>query len=388
MLSERTPTVFVSSTCYDLKQVREDIKEFFQHNYGFEVMLSEFNSFPIDPCKGTFENCLKNVDECADFFILIVGTRYGYITDQGKSITNLEYLHAKAKGIPIYVFVSKQLYDCLPLWRKNKDGDYSSVVDNSKIFEFVSEIYDEAHQWVYTYDSVRDITVTLKNQLLLTFVDGLKYKKLIGKPKYSLLESDISNDALRVLIEKPYAWECKFFAYVIKDEFSKLNRSRWNYKYGFFEEHPISFEPSAFISGVSEKFNEMIKLTEYLGTLLNTVVQDAVGELGTPSDLELLIYVSKQLASLYERVINWGLYFKSLHVDEQYTQLLHLLYQFPKPTLDSIDDFVDRLFNEITSIPDVDDGIKREINLTCTLSTANTDEITEEINRLIEVMKS
>ena len=68
MVSGRTPTVFVSSTCYDLKQIREDIRDFFQNSYGLEVMLSEFDSFPVDPCIGTFENCLKNVDECADFF--------------------------------------------------------------------------------------------------------------------------------------------------------------------------------------------------------------------------------------------------------------------------------------------------------------------------------
>ena len=56
------PVVFVSSTCYDLKQVREDLKDFFEENYGFQTMLSEFDSFPIDPCKGTFENCVENVD--------------------------------------------------------------------------------------------------------------------------------------------------------------------------------------------------------------------------------------------------------------------------------------------------------------------------------------
>ena len=136
--TRKRPVVFVSSTCYDLQQQREDIKDFFENNYGFETMLSEFNSFPIDPCVGTFENCLDNVDKYADIFILLIGTRYGYITDQGKSMTNLEYLHAKAKGIPTFIFVSKQLYNTLPLWRSNKDGDFSAIVDNTKIFEFVS----------------------------------------------------------------------------------------------------------------------------------------------------------------------------------------------------------------------------------------------------------
>lgn len=183
MSTGRTPTVFISSTCYDLKQTREDIRTFFEDNYNFEVMLSEFDSFPVDPCIGTFENCLNNVDNCADIFVLIVGTRYGYVTDQGKSITNLEYLHAKAKGIPIYVFVSKQLYNSLPMWRANKDGDFTSVVDNPRVFEFVSGIYDEMRQWIYTFDTVRDITTALKNQLLGIFVDGLKFKKLTAKPQ-------------------------------------------------------------------------------------------------------------------------------------------------------------------------------------------------------------
>ena len=142
----KTPSVFVSSTCYDLKQIREDMKEFIENNYGFEAILSEFDSFPIDPCKGTFENFLDNVDQRADIFILIIGTRYGYVTDQGKSITNLEYLHAKAKGIPLFVFVNKQIYNTLSFWRSNKDADFSSIVDNPKIFEFVAEIYDESQQ--------------------------------------------------------------------------------------------------------------------------------------------------------------------------------------------------------------------------------------------------
>lgn len=171
------PVVFVSSTCYDLKQVREDLKSFFEQNYGFQAMLSEFNSFPIDPCKGTFENCLNNVDKTADVFVLIIGNRYGYITDVGKSITNLEYLHAKAKGIPIFVFVDKQIYNNMMVWRSNKNADFTFLVDNSKIFEFVSEIYEQSEQWVYTYESVRDITSTLKEQFCLLFYDGLSLKK-------------------------------------------------------------------------------------------------------------------------------------------------------------------------------------------------------------------
>lgn len=381
-----TPVVFVSSTCYDLKQVREDLKDFFETSYGFQAMLSEFDSFPIDPCIGTFENCLNNVDKSADIFILIVGTRYGYVMENGKSITNLEYLHAKAKGIPVFVFVDKQLHNYLKIWKANRAGDFSSVVDNPQIFEFVSEIYDESKQWIYTYESMRDITITMKHQLSLIFSDGLAYKKVSNTLQPHVLESDIPAEAIRVLIERPYACEYKFLAYVLKGEFDKLQKHRWNFKYGFFMTHMIKLDSKEFIEDVSVKLSEIIKLSEILGTLLNVAIQDAIGEPGVSSDLDMIVYVSKQFASFYERIIAWALYFKTLHTDKVFQQLLKLLYELPESMLAQMDNFVDRLYREIISIPDVEDNIKREIKLSCVLDKANTNAINAEIERLYKLL--
>lgn len=381
-----TPVVFVSSTCYDLKQVREDLKDFFEANYGFQAMLSEFDSFPIDPCIGTFENCLNNVDKSADIFILIVGTRYGYVTESGKSITNLEYLHAKAKGIPVFVFVDKQLHSHLKIWEANKEGDFSAIVDNPQIFKFVSEIYNESKQWIYTYESVRDITTTMKHQLSLIFSDGLTYKKISHTLQPYVLDSDIPVEAKRVLIEKPYAWEYKFLAYVVKGEFDKLQKHRWNFKYGIFTTHIVDLNSTELLDDISIKLNEIIKLNGILDTLLNRTIQDAIGLPGVPSDLEMMVYVSKQFALLYERVIAWALYFKALHTDDVFKQLLQLLYELPESMLARIDDFVDRMYMEITNLPDVEDNIKREIKLSCVLDEANTDAINEEMERLYKLL--
>lgn len=45
----KVPTAFLSSTCYDLKQIRTDIKKFFEENLGFDIFLSEYTSFPVNP---------------------------------------------------------------------------------------------------------------------------------------------------------------------------------------------------------------------------------------------------------------------------------------------------------------------------------------------------
>lgn len=386
-IHRHTPVVFVSSTCYDLKQVREDLKDFFEVNYGFQTMLSEFDSFPVDPCIGTFENCLNNVDKSADIFILIIGTRYGYVTETGKSITNLEYLHAKAKGIPIFVFVNKQLYNQLKIWETNKNGDFSSVVDNPQVFEFVSEIYSELKQWIYTYESVRDITVTMKYQLSFIFSDGLTYKRISNTlPPYAL-ESDIPLGAVRALVEKPYAWEYKFLAHVLKGEFDKLQKYRWDFKYGIFTTHIVELNSTEFLEDVSVKLKELKKLCGLLELLLNSAIQDAIGEPGDPSDLEMMVYVSKQFAFLYERVIAWALYFKSLHTDEVFRQLIQMLYELPQSILVQMDDFVNKMYMEIISIPDVADHVQRKIKLSCILDIANIDAINAEIERLFELLK-
>lgn len=123
-----------------------------------------------------------------------------------------------------------------------------------------------------------------------------------------------------------------------------------------------------------------------LDTLLNWTIQDAMGLLGVPSDLEMIVYVSKQFALLYERVIAWALYFKALHTDDVFKQLLQLLYELPKSMLARINDFVNRMYMEITNLPDVDDNIKREIKLSCVLDEANTDAINEEMERLYKLL--
>lgn len=379
------PTVFVSSTCYDLSQVREDLKDYFEDNYGFTTLLSEFDSFPIDPCIGTFENCLSNVDNLADIFILIVGNRYGYVTEKGKSITNLEYLHAKEKNIPIFVFVSKQVQNNLSLWKSNKNADFSSVVDDAKIFEFVDKIYNEDNQWIYTYDSVRDIKRTMKNQLRLLFFDGLKLQKEIKKSN-NILNMDIPFEAARTLIEKPYAWEYKFFAYVLKYEFNKLKKDRWDLKYEILENTYTIDEPILFINDITNKLNEMSKITDMLNTLINHTIGDAMGKPGEASDLEMIIYVSKTLAFQYKRLISWSLYFKSLSVDERFIRLANLLHETPIYIMTKLDEFVNNLYKEITNIPDIHDGVERHISLSCVLDIGNTNEVNNEIKRLSKTL--
>ena len=67
--------VFVSSTCYDLSQIRNDIKQCIS-DLGHNPILSELKDFPIDTRLTSSENCINAVKNEADIFILIIGNKF------------------------------------------------------------------------------------------------------------------------------------------------------------------------------------------------------------------------------------------------------------------------------------------------------------------------
>ena len=95
------PRIFVSSTYYDLKHVREIIRKFIL-DLGYEPVLSEFSDIFYKPGDTVQNSCLKEIANC-DLFVLIIGKRYGSpFPGDSLSITHKEYLEAQNVCIPVY----------------------------------------------------------------------------------------------------------------------------------------------------------------------------------------------------------------------------------------------------------------------------------------------
>jgi len=82
VLHMSAPCVMVSSTFYDLRQVRTDLENFLSRDLGYHPLLSEFASFPVDPDKTTVENCRRRVEKNADILVLVIGGRYGSVSHE------------------------------------------------------------------------------------------------------------------------------------------------------------------------------------------------------------------------------------------------------------------------------------------------------------------
>src|SRR5215203_3874197 len=84
------PRVFVSSTIYDLRDLRSAIK-YWLEELGLQVELSEATDFSRRPNQGAFQSCFGVIARC-DFYVLLVGGRRGqwYVKDKA-SVTQQEY---------------------------------------------------------------------------------------------------------------------------------------------------------------------------------------------------------------------------------------------------------------------------------------------------------
>ena len=99
-MAEKKYQVFISSTYSDLKEERRKILDILLMADCIPAGMEAFVASDVEQ----FE-VIKKVIELCDYYILIIGKRYGSINEQtGLSYTEMEYEYAKQLGIPVLVF--------------------------------------------------------------------------------------------------------------------------------------------------------------------------------------------------------------------------------------------------------------------------------------------
>lgn len=115
--------VFVSSTFADLKDERSKV---IQTVMELDCFPAGMEAFPaID--EEQFEFIKKIIDDC-DYYLLVIGGRYGSISDDGLSYTEKEYNYAVEKGIKIVAFIHGSP-DSIPLGKSEKDNGLREKLD-------------------------------------------------------------------------------------------------------------------------------------------------------------------------------------------------------------------------------------------------------------------
>jgi len=205
------PRIFVSSTFYDLKYIREDLANFIKA-HDFEPILFEDGDIGYTPFNNLDDSCYKAM-ETADMAILIVGGNYGSPAsgespsdfDEFISITRREFQKGVENGIPFFVFIDRNVYAEFGIYDLNSkeidSGEYKITFRSTKninVFRFIREIQSIKQISIIEFDKSVDIKDFLSKQwadMFKTYLSSLKEQKEI-----ELIHDSINH--MNVLIEK------------------------------------------------------------------------------------------------------------------------------------------------------------------------------------------
>jgi hypothetical protein len=303
------PGIMVSSTYYDLRELRQQLARFLQEEMGYRALISEFTDFPVDPDADAIENCRRRVEENADVLVLVIGSRYGFVErDSGRSVTNLEYLGARAKGIPIYAFIEKRTLTLFEAWRAAAGparAALAETVDTSQFFDFIEQVRSSDSVWMNGFESAAEIVATLRVQFAYQMRAGLDVELALRKSTDRELLRGLSGRSFRFALDRPEAWEYKLFASVLLDEVEAALDVRREYDQGIVLGAGEYLTDDHFFTWVRLKFAEIIRMSRTAERLLNQSLQEAFRPAGVPGNVSEIVFVARQLGRVYREAMEW-----------------------------------------------------------------------------------
>lgn len=166
--------VFVSSTVYDLLDVRAEIADFLRSCEILPVLSDDkLSDFAVQPDKNSIETCLVNVDACDEMIVVLdkrYGPRLGAYGYEEISATHLEYRRFLKTNRQIHFFVRDRLEAEHAIWKGNKNKEEIEYKWIGKrdlaLFDFLEErrtltADKNKPNWFTTFTSSSDLKAAL-----------------------------------------------------------------------------------------------------------------------------------------------------------------------------------------------------------------------------------
>ncbi|MFW2581227.1 DUF4062 domain-containing protein [Aliarcobacter butzleri] len=154
-MTEKKYQIFISSTFKDLETERNSIIKAILEMYHIPIGMEMFSAEDEDQWE-----IIRRTIDISDYYILILGLRYGSETSEGISFTQKEYEYALERKIPILAFL---LDEKAPLSQDKRDNDLtkinlfrSTVLKNSKMSGF----------WKNTDELTKGVSISLMKQIM------------------------------------------------------------------------------------------------------------------------------------------------------------------------------------------------------------------------------
>jgi len=197
---EKKAKIFISSTIYDFRYLRQALK-YNLERLNFDVQCSErpdFDGIISDENKSSYDICLDNISQC-QYFVLLLGGRIGgyYNKNNQTSITRAEYEKAYSLSmqskLKILCFVDAEI---LAIQKFCKNKDIRALPDEKQLmieephdvlFKFIDDVCRKSemikaskigedfpvNNWVISFNDFTDIIRTLEKYLFSSISENI-----------------------------------------------------------------------------------------------------------------------------------------------------------------------------------------------------------------------
>lgn len=298
------PRVFVSSTFYDLKYVREDLANFIRSR-DFEPIMFEDGDIGYDSGKPLDDSCYDAMRN-SDMVVLIIGGQYGTnATSQEDnlsefiSITQKEFKTAYDSGIPIFAFVDGKVNAEFAIYKNNSENieknpkyiTFNAAKDN-RIFKFIDSIYKLGTIPLNDFNRISDIKDFLAKQwsdMFKKYLSMCKENQEIETIKSSVSKLESMIDKISVMMDavgKNVLKESNEYDTVKNKQCAQQIYSLFKNNIKFMRTDPYKF------NGTQNFIDSICKASE----LLNTYKLEEVSK-----DMKLQDLIVLKISSIFEQ---------------------------------------------------------------------------------------
>ena len=196
-LHPASPTVFISSTVSDLRDLRSALS-YTLRAQGVNVLISEAADFDVNGDRPAVDECFANIRN-SDYYVLVIGGSRGNLFEEGCSITRQEYRVAReallSRGRPILHFYIRA--EVVVAMSGNKKVKKAAGIDDSyHLASFINEVQipeiENAPSFLTRFHTFEELIESIRGRLNL----GRSLSETLAR--HSLLSELVSNLSIMV----------------------------------------------------------------------------------------------------------------------------------------------------------------------------------------------
>ena len=283
--------VFISSTCYDLDNVRDGLRDFI-YDIGYEPVMSDYGDVLYDPRIHTHTSCIEEVKNC-DMLVLLIGGRFG-----GRAIN-------EAMSAVDFEKVKEDVLSDHKLYEENKDKTIISEItfpsiekqNTAKyIFEFINMVrLRNCGNNIFPFKKESDIEDMLKKQWSSYFQKLIKEQ--FGKKEKS------DNNKLEKRVDELQSLIWRFINEAPREKDFQISQKKKYRKILWVDDYPINNESVIrFFEGQNIHFDIALTTEQGLKLYRKELYDLIITDMGRGNERNAGITLIKELNFLHCQV--------------------------------------------------------------------------------------